>query len=80
MYRWRAQFRAGPPGCSEDEFILSDWFDTLEEAMRDAEKNAYDQVFEYPYLRYGRYFLCYQELVDGVCEIIDYPENDIMKH
>ena len=74
MFCWKAEFRAGPPGCSDDEFILSGWFETLERAKADAIKNSGVQVFSYPFLRYSQYRLSFIHKEDGIERRLGEPE------
>lgn len=50
-YRWRAEFLAGPGGFASKEEISGDWFNTKAEAVNDANKNADNEVQEFPFAR-----------------------------
>ena len=65
---------AGAPGQSEHESIRSGWFDTLEEAKKDALKNSGVQVFSYPYLRYSQYRVSYIKKDKGIETELEKPK------
>lgn len=50
-FRWTAEFLAGPGGFASKEEISSDWFNSKAEAVNDANKNADNEVQEFPYAR-----------------------------
>lgn len=50
-FRWTAEFLAGPGGFASKEEISSSWFNTKAEAVNDANKNADNEVQEFPYAR-----------------------------
>ena len=74
MFCWVANFKAGAPGQSEHESIRSGWFDTLEEAKKDALKNSGVQVFSYPYLRYSQYRVSYIKKDKGIETELEKPK------
>jgi DNA-directed RNA polymerase subunit M/transcription elongation factor TFIIS len=74
MFCWKAEFRAGPPGCSDDECIHSGWFDSLERAKEDAIKNSGVQVFSYPFLRYSQYKLTFLKKEEGIERCLGEPQ------
>lgn len=50
-YRWAAEFMAGPGGYLEKAEIVSQWFDSFEDAKEDALSKAENEVADYPYSR-----------------------------
>lgn len=68
--RWSAEFMAGTGGYMCKEEITSEWFNSLEEARKDADKNAEQEVCEYPFSR-GRILRLILEDEDGkITELI----------
>lgn len=68
--RWSAEFLAGTGGCMCKEEITSEWFQTKEEAKKDADRNAEQEVNEFPFSR-GRIMRLILEDEDGkVTELI----------
>lgn len=50
-FRWAVEFMAGPGGYLEKAEIVSQWFDSLEDAKEDALIKAESEVSDYPYSR-----------------------------
>lgn len=68
--RWSAEFLAGTGGFMCKEEITSEWFQTKEEAKKDADRNAEQEVNEFPFSR-GRIMRLILEDEDGkVTELI----------
>ena len=74
MFCWEAEFRAGPPGCSDDVSIRSGWFETLERAKEDAMKNSGVQVFSYPFFLYSQYKLSFVTKEEGIERRLGEPQ------
>lgn len=68
--RWSAEFLTGAGGMLCKEEITSEWFNSREEARKDADKNAETEVCEYPFSR-GRILRLILEEEDGkITELI----------
>ena len=69
-YRWSAEFLAGAGAYLSKEEITSEWFNSKEEAKKDAESNAENEVIEYPFSK-GRIMRLILEGEDGqITELI----------
>lgn len=68
--RWSAEFLAGTGGYLCKEEITSEWFESKEEAKKDADRNAEQEVMHFPFSR-GRILRLILESEDGqVTELI----------
>ena len=50
-FRWVAEFMAGPGGFLEKTEIVSEWFETLDEAKNNAFEKAEYEISDYPFSR-----------------------------
>lgn len=62
--RWSVEFLAGTGGCICKEEITSEWFNSREEAKKDADRNAEKEMNDFPFSR-GRVLRLILEDEDG---------------